>query len=51
VKYYGNIDKKELMLAPSELQVTATNGMILLNMDDSGGIEITSSTDIKRYSE
>ncbi len=43
VKYYGNIHRKELMLAPTELQLTATNGLILINMDDKDGIEITSS--------
>ncbi len=46
VKYYGNIDKKELMLAPTELQLTATNGLVLLNMDNDDGIEFTSSSDI-----
>jgi hypothetical protein len=51
VKYYGTIDKKELMLAPSEFQVTATNGMILINMDDKDGIEITSSDDIVIHTE
>ena len=34
------------MLAPSELQVTAINGRILLNMDERLGIEITSSGDL-----
>jgi len=51
VKYYGNIDKKELMLAPAELQVTSTNGMILINMDDNQGIEITSSVDIMIHTQ
>ncbi|HIT86328.1 MAG TPA: hypothetical protein IAB62_00780 [Candidatus Coprocola pullicola] len=46
VKYLGNIHKKELMLAPAQLQLTAKNGMILLNMDEREGIELTSSADI-----
>lgn len=46
IKYYGNTQKKELMLAPNEIQVTAKNGLILLNMSSNDGIEITSSGDI-----
>ena len=46
VKYYSNNEGKELMLSPSEFQVTTTNGMILINMDEKDGIEITSSDDI-----
>jgi len=51
IKYYGNIDKKELMLAPAQLQVTSTNGMILLNMDNEYGIELTSSADIMIHTQ
>lgn len=46
VKYYGNVEKKEIMLSKHEFQVTSTNGLILINMDESEGIEITSSDDI-----
>lgn len=46
IKYYGNTQRKEIMLAPSEIQVTAVNGLILLNMDNTNGIEITSSGDL-----
>lgn len=46
IKYYGNIYNKELMLAPNEFQVTAKNGLVLINMDDKEGIEITSYDDI-----
>ena len=51
IKYYGNIHKKELMLAPSELQVTARNGLILLNMDNQEGIEFSSSSDINIHTQ
>ncbi len=43
VKYYGTIDKKELMLAPDEFQITTTNELILINMHEEKGVEITSS--------
>ena len=46
VKYYGNVERKEIMLSKHEFQVTSTNGLILINMDESKGIEITSSDDI-----
>jgi len=46
IKYWGNVHKKELMMAPVELQITAVNGMIQLNMDNQDGMDFTSSSDI-----
>lgn len=46
IKYYGNVEKKELMLSKKEFQITSTNGLILINMDETEGVEITSSDDI-----
>jgi hypothetical protein len=46
VKYYGNVEGKEIMLSRNEFQVTSKNGLILINMDVGSGIEITSSDDI-----
>lgn len=45
-KYYGNVEKKEIMLSKNEFQVTSKNGLILISMDEREGIKITSSDDI-----
>lgn len=51
IKYYGNTQRKEIMLSPKEMQLTAVNGLILLNMDNGNGIEVTSSGDLNIKTE
>lgn len=42
IKYWQNIHGKEIMIAPSQISITAADG-IFLNMDEKQGIEITGS--------
>lgn len=46
IKSFGNTQGKEILFSSTQIQATAINGLILINMDENCGIEIASSNNI-----